>query len=64
MPQVLQARANPSNPVLNASFEHSRHHGATSCLAAFHARRNPGNVHEIDSVSWSSAIPYDRSAAR
>lgn len=33
------ARARASKPVLNASLEHSAHHGATSALALFHSLR-------------------------
>jgi hypothetical protein len=39
-PQFFNDRANPSRPELNASFEHSPHHGATSPLATFHCLRS------------------------
>ncbi len=55
--QFFNARARASRPVLNASFEHSRHHGATSGLATFHALRRPGSVHDTAGVSISSATP-------
>jgi hypothetical protein len=31
--QFFKPRTTPSNPVLNASLEHSRHHGATCGFA-------------------------------
>ena len=49
--QFFNARASASRPVLYASLEHSAHHGATSALASFHARRRAARVHDIDSVS-------------
>ncbi len=55
--QLVNARANASRPVLYASFEHSAHHGATSPLAAFHARRNAGSVHPTAGVRSGSAMP-------
>jgi hypothetical protein len=56
-PQFFNARANPSRPVLNASFEHSPHHGATSPLAAFHSLRSEYSDHEIEGVRPSSLMP-------
>jgi hypothetical protein len=55
--QFFNARARASKPVLNASFEHSAHHGATSAFAVFHARRSAGSDHGKLSVSWSSGTP-------
>jgi hypothetical protein len=49
--QLVSARASWSRPVLYASFEHSRHHGATCGLAAFQFRRSAGRFHPIDGVS-------------
>jgi hypothetical protein len=47
----FNARARLSRPVLNASFEHVAHHGATSSFARFHARRNAGNDHGTGPVN-------------
>ncbi|OKI53776.1 hypothetical protein A6A27_32175 [Micromonospora sp. CB01531] len=43
--QAPLARA--SRPVLNASLEHSGHHGATSALAAFRDFRRPTRSMDI-----------------
>ena len=54
--QFFSARASWSRPVLNASFEHSAHHGATVPLAVFQALRSeyrdqwPGQVVPGDPV--------------
>jgi hypothetical protein len=55
--QFFRARARQSRPVLNASLEHSRHHGATVPLAWFQSLRSPYRVHEIDVVRSASAMP-------
>ena len=55
--QLARARAKASRPVLYASFEHSRHHGATMSFSAFHTRRNAGNDHPNADVNSASAMP-------
>ena len=55
--QFFNARARASRPVLNASFEHSAHHGATVFLTAFQSLRSEYSDHEIDGVRSSPAIP-------
>ena len=56
-PQFFSARASWSRPVLNASFEHSPHHGATWCLAAFQSLRSEYSDHETGGVRPPSATP-------
>ena len=56
-PQFFTARARASRPVLNTSFEHSRHQGATVSLAAFHPFRSPYSDHSTYEVRSASAIP-------
>lgn len=48
--QFFNERATPARPVLNASLLHSFHHGATTGLAAFQARRNAGRFHPSTGV--------------
>jgi hypothetical protein len=55
--QFLNARASWSRPVLNASFEHSPHHGATLALTAFQSRRSEYSDHDSGGVRSASAIP-------
>lgn len=55
--QFLNERATPSRPVLNASLLHSLHHGATSDLAPFQARRNAGRFHSSAAVRSSLSTP-------
>ena len=62
--QFFSARASWSRPVLNASFEHCAHQGATVSLAAFQSLRNAYSDHEMAGVRLSPVIPYVASAAR
>ena len=62
--QFFNATTRFARPDEYASFEFSAHHGATSPLAMFHARRNAGSDHDTDGVNSSPARPYDRSASR
>lgn len=62
--QFFKARASWSSPVLNTSFEHSRHQGAASSFARFQALRNAGRDQPRGGVSASPPIPYERSASR
>jgi hypothetical protein len=55
--QFFNPRASASRPVLNASFDTSPHHGATSGFAAFHAFRRPASDQDSDGVSNSSGTP-------
>jgi hypothetical protein len=49
--QLPNARARPSNPVLNASFDTCGHHRYSSCLISFHRRRNAANDQPWGSVT-------------
>ncbi len=55
--QFFSALARPSNPVLNASFEHSPHHGATSPLAWFQSFRSEYSDHDSEGVRSPAAMP-------
>jgi len=55
--QFCNARASWSRPVLNASFEHSRHHGATTSLAAFQSLRSEYSDHDTAGVRASMGTP-------
>jgi hypothetical protein len=56
-PQFFSACASWSSPVLNASLEHSGHHGATVSLAAFQSLRSEYSDHDSDGVRPSPAMP-------
>jgi hypothetical protein len=56
-PQFFSARASWSRPVLNASLEHSAHHGAASSLAAFQSLRSEYSDHPSEGVRSSPVMP-------
>ena len=62
--QFFSARASWSRPVLNASFEHSAHHGAAVFFAWFQSLRSEYRDHEMAGVRPVPVIPYVASAAR
>ena len=55
--QFFSARASWSRPVLNASFEHSAHQGATVALAGFQSFRSEYSDQEMAGVRSSLVIP-------
>ena len=59
-PQFFSARASWSRPVLNASLEHSAHHGATVSLAAFQSLRSECGLHVLGAGSSAPVAVLDR----